>query len=164
MTALVSDTSVLIDLERSSLHDVVFTTGLSLAVPDLLYDRELRDYGGPDWLTMGLQVLSLSDQSTADAQSLAHTNRAVSVVDCSALVLAEHHGWTLLSGDRALRQLAEQRGIDCHGFLWVTDQLEGANVDAERLAQAIETIMNHRSCRLPRKECTLRIERLRAKR
>lgn len=160
MTALVSDTSVLIDLERADLDDAVFTAGLSLAVPDLLYDKELRDYGGPEWLARGLQVLSLDAQATADAQSLAHANRAVSMVDCSALVLAQHRGWTLLSGDRALRQLAGHHGIDCHGFLWVSDQLENANIDKIRLATAIEKIMNHRSCRLPRNECLLRIARL----
>lgn len=162
MTILVSDTSVLIDIERAELQDVVFTAGLSLAVPDLLYEKELREYGGPDWIARGLQVLALDEHAMATAQALAQQNGAVSLIDCSAFALAQHNGWTLLAGDRALRALAEQHGVDCHGFLWVSDQLEAANIDKLLLAVGIETLMNHRSCRLPKNECTLRIQRLRA--
>jgi len=36
---LVSDTSVLIDLERGGLLEAVFTLAHEFAVPDVLYDR-----------------------------------------------------------------------------------------------------------------------------
>ena len=41
MIILVSDTSVLIDLERGSLLELAFSCGLVMVVPDLLYTREL---------------------------------------------------------------------------------------------------------------------------
>ncbi len=46
MTILVSDTSVLIDLERGELIECAFKLSATFAVPDVLYERELRQYGG----------------------------------------------------------------------------------------------------------------------
>jgi hypothetical protein len=43
---LVSDTSVLIDLERGEFLDPCFKLPFVFAVPDLLYNRELADFGG----------------------------------------------------------------------------------------------------------------------
>ena len=59
MTILVSDTSVLIDLERGELISCAFKLSATFAVPDLLYERELRDYGGEDLVKFGLKVESL---------------------------------------------------------------------------------------------------------
>lgn len=41
MPVLVSDTSVLIDLERANLLEEMFLLPFEFAVPDLLYGREL---------------------------------------------------------------------------------------------------------------------------
>ena len=48
---LVSGTSVLIDLERGLFLEPIFRLPFKFAVPDLLYDRELKDHGGPYCLT-----------------------------------------------------------------------------------------------------------------
>ena len=48
MQVLVSDTSVLVDLERGSLLKASFSLPFQFAVPDLLYERELKNYVGED--------------------------------------------------------------------------------------------------------------------
>lgn len=48
MKILVSDTSVLIDLERGGFLDSCFKLPFAFAVLDLLYNRELAAYEGPD--------------------------------------------------------------------------------------------------------------------
>ena len=45
MKVLVSDTSILIDLERGSLLEICFRLPFQFAVPDLLYERELKTTG-----------------------------------------------------------------------------------------------------------------------
>ena len=50
----VSDTFVLTDLDRGSLLEAVFDQPLVFVVPDLLYERELRPYGGAPLLKRGL--------------------------------------------------------------------------------------------------------------
>ena len=46
MDVLVSDTSVVIDLERAEILDYVFALPYRFVVPDALYEQELKDYGG----------------------------------------------------------------------------------------------------------------------
>jgi hypothetical protein len=60
MTILVSDTSVLIDLERGELIASAFKLSATFAVPDVLYERELRDYGGEELVKLGLKVQCLT--------------------------------------------------------------------------------------------------------
>lgn len=59
MIILVSDTSVLIDLERGGLLEPAFSCGLPMVVPDLLYARELEADTGPFLRTLGLGVVAL---------------------------------------------------------------------------------------------------------
>ena len=59
MDVLVSDTSVVIDLERAELIGHVFTLPYRFVVPDALYENEIRDYGGERLVALGLQVRSL---------------------------------------------------------------------------------------------------------
>ena len=59
VNVLVSDTSVLIDLERGSLLETTFGLTFQLAVPDLLYHQELAEHGGPALIELGLRVEEL---------------------------------------------------------------------------------------------------------
>ncbi len=54
---LVSDTSVLIDLERGNLLEAIFALPHEFAVPDVLYDREMRGEWGDQLTGFGLRVL-----------------------------------------------------------------------------------------------------------
>ena len=58
MKVLVSDTSVLIDLDRGSLVEPAFRLPFAFAVPDLLYERELKTHGGMDYIRLGLCVVN----------------------------------------------------------------------------------------------------------
>jgi hypothetical protein len=65
MVVLVSDTSVLIDLERGNLLETAFACGLTMIVPDLLYRaarRPLADLGPSP-----LQAAVLGGQGPAEA-------------------------------------------------------------------------------------------------
>lgn len=60
MIILVSDTSVLIDLEREGLLEAAFSCGLTMVVPDLLYERELEAENGPYLRKLGRGVVALN--------------------------------------------------------------------------------------------------------
>ena len=70
MKVLVSDTSVIVDLERGALVDSCFRLPFEFAVPDLLYSRELEQYGGPDLVKLGLRVEELTAPELAAVQGL----------------------------------------------------------------------------------------------
>src|SRR5260370_20268912 len=106
MRVVVSDSSVLIDLERGALLQVTFRLPHTFAVPDLLYRRELEAYNGPELLAMGLQVLTLSDVGVTLARSYRVRQPRVSLPDAFALALARISGHTLLSAHSDIRILA----------------------------------------------------------
>lgn len=163
MTVLVSDSSVLIDLERGVLLKPAFQLGEELAVPDVLYERELRDYNGPELVAMGLRVMVLEPEGVLLATDYRLRRRAVSLPDSFALALARTGGHLLLTGDSALRSLAGEERVECHGVLWVLDRIETAGLlRPADLEAALSAITAHPRSRLPEHDVRERIIRYRA--
>jgi hypothetical protein len=156
---LVSDTSVLIDLERGNFLEATFRLSWEFAVPDLLYKRELRDHNGPELLRLGLRVEALTEDGVRIALSYRARSAALSLPDTFAITLAKIHGWVLLSGDAELRRLATEDRIPSHGVLWVLDQmLDERGASPELLLHGLTAISVHPRCRLPRAEIRNRLD------
>jgi hypothetical protein len=163
MKVLVSDTSVLVDLERGALVECCFRLPFEFAVPDLLYRRELEPYGGPELVKLGLRIEALTSQELSSVQALRGAHPKLSLPDAYAYTLASARQWTLLSGDGELRALAVARQVDCFGVLWLCDHLfDGKIIEASILISSLEVIAAHPRCRLPRAEITARLTRYRA--
>jgi hypothetical protein len=118
---LVSDTSVLIDLDRGEIIESAFQCGHQLAVPDVLYERELKPYNGKHLIKLGLKRIRLEGEGLQKAVEYQRRERRISLSDSLALVIAKQEGFTLLTGDAALRGLAELESVECHGILWLFD-------------------------------------------
>lgn len=150
---VVSDTSVLIDLERGSLLEAAFRLPFAFAVPDLLYERELRGNRGARLLELGLRVSELDGSGVEQALAYRRREPALSLPDCFALTLATRGDWTLLTGDAALRRLAQQVKVDCHGLLWLLDEMLVAHAATPATLHAgLLAISEHPRCRLPAAE------------
>ena len=162
MRVLVSDTSVLIDLERGSLLENCFLLPFQFAVPDLLYERELKKHGGDNLLRLGLRIEELDSTGVACALHYRRKQSLISLPDSFALALAARNTWTLLTGDGALRGLANEERVDCHGVLWLLDQMfEVSAASANELHAGLEAISTHPRCRLPKAEIRKRLRRWR---
>lgn len=158
MRVLVSDTSVLVDLERGSLLEASFRLPFEFAVPDLLYKNELKDYGGEDLIRLGLCIEELDGNGVTRALAYRQRAQALSVPDSFALALAQTNGWVLLTGDGLLRQLANDEAVQCHGVLWILDEINGAGAaTAKELHDGLTAISQHRRCRLPKAEIKRRL-------
>lgn len=158
MKVLVSDTSVLIDLERGSFLETSFRLPYEFVVPDLLYERELKDYGGDRLLKLGLRVEELDGDGITRALAYRQRRPSLSVPDCFALALAQANSWILLSGDGGLRELANDEHVDCHGVLWLLDRIhEVTAATVQELHAGLTTIGAHPRCRLPRTEIRKRL-------
>ena len=156
---LISDSSVLIDLERGELYEVAFRSSLELAVPDLLYDRELLNPNGEALKAMGLKVLSLEPEEVGFAQTTQRQRPRLSLPDCFALACARRPEHALLTGDAELRAFAESIRIECHGLLWLLDQLLAVGAATpSAMHAALEEIARHPRCRLPKQEIRKRLE------
>jgi len=162
MTILVSDTSVIIDLERGEFLETVFQLAVDFAVPDLLFHRELAGPLGNQLLALGLRVEELLPDEVQGATVLRRADATLSLPDTFAFALAQGRQWTLLTGDAGLRRTAEAHAIEVHGTLWVLDQLEAQQAcSLEVLAAGLTKTAEHPRCRLPKAEVTARLNRYR---
>ena len=163
MAVLVSDTSVIIDLDRGSLLDDLFRLPFEFAVPDLLYRRELQGDLGDRLRALGLRVEELTSAELARATVVGRERKVLSAPDTFAYALAEFRKWPLLTGDGGLRRLAEERQIAFHGVLWLCDRFEdGEHVTLAQLHAGLTAISTHPRCRLPAHEVAQRLDRYRA--
>ena len=150
MKVLVSDTSALVDLERGSLLDAAFRLPFEFVVPDLLYERELKGHGGERLLERGMRIAELDGDGVT--QALNYRRRWPA--------LAVRSRWILLTGDAELRRLADAERVDCHGVLWLMDEmLHVAGASVRQLHDGLEAISTHPRCRLPRGEVQARLTR-----
>ncbi len=158
MIILVSDTSVLIDLERGGLLEAAFTCGLTMVVPDLLYEKELAAENGPWLRQLGLGVVSLSPQELSLAQEVHNTRSALSLPDCFALSCATRDGYKLVTNDKALRSEALARLGKVFGLFWMLDQMAASGtVSTDILFNGLTQIAGHPRCRLPATEVRNRL-------
>lgn len=160
MPFLVSDTSVIIDLERGGLLEAAFRIDDVLVVPDLLFARELDVDFGERLHALGIVVETLNGAEVTRAARLGRAERRLSVADTFAFALAQGRQWTLLTGDGVLRAIAEAEGLRVHGVLWLIDRIEALGLcDLPTLHRCLSKIAAHRRCRLPRREIDLRLRR-----
>lgn len=157
MAILVSDTSILIDLEKGGLLEAVFSLGLTFVVPDYLYEFELANHNGPYLRQLGLGVSSLTPEENEVVQDLLASNKGLSYFDCSALVCALRDDHALLTGDKLLRNVARANKAELCGIFWLFDELEANGVAATTLYEALEIIWQDPKCRLPTDEVKRRL-------
>jgi predicted nucleic acid-binding protein len=159
---LVSDTSVLIDLERGGFLEAIFALPHQFAVPDVLYDHEMQGDWGEALVRLGLRVEEVSKEGLANALRYRQQRSSLSVPDSFALALAKERQWLLLTGDGQLRDLAGGEDVECHGVLWLLDLMEEAGTQGiQPLHDGLVAIAAHPRCRLPHREITIRMERYR---
>ena len=161
---VVSDTSVLIDLERGTLLEAAFRLPFAFAVPDLLYEQELKANNGVRLRELGLRISELDGDGVAAALTYRRREPALSAPDSFALALAVRSEWTLLTGDAALRKLAEELRVDCHGLLWLLDLMLSVQAATQgELHSGLLAISEHPRCRLPKAEVRKRLNHLEPK-
>ncbi len=158
MIILVSDTSILIDLERGGLLEAVFSCGMTLVVPDLLYERELANENGPYLKSLGLGVVSLSATEVALVQEVSKARPGLSLPDCFALSCATRPNHALVTGDKLLRKEALNRLDAVYGLLWLLDQMHASgHVPPANLVDGLTRIAQDPRARLPSDEVRKRL-------
>lgn len=167
MKIVIQDASVLIDLVDGGLLDPWFRLGFDLRTTSLVLreiSRKNQKLNLQSYVDdCRLQVESSSGEVLAEIATLhAGMSSRLSIEDVSALFFAAKLEGILLTGDRRLREHAEERGIETHGLLWVLDLIvaRGAllpGVAADRL----EKLLERGTTRLPHNECEIRIRKWR---
>jgi len=162
MALIISDANILIDFEHADLTPRLFQLELDLAVPDLLYHDELSRHHG-DLPALGLQLLELPPELIGQAYAYRSRYPKPSIYDLFALVLSLDRQCPLLTGDKALRQLAQNEGVDVFGTLWLMERLFDVRlVTIDEMELAYQTMLDNQS-RLPEREIGTQLRRLKAR-
>ena len=159
MALVVSDANVFIDLEAGGILAPLFRLPEAIAVPDVLFEEELRDRHA-HLRKLGLRVLVVERRGVERAAALALHYRKPSRNDLFALALAEQESCPLLTGDRFLRDAALAEGVTVHGTLWVTERMVEARVVPAARLRAAYARMREFGRRLPWGKVEALLERL----
>ncbi len=160
MRILISDSSALIDLRKGLILELFLKLPFEFVIPDALIESELLSFTKKEINSLRKQmtVATLDGQEVDKAQSIVSAAPALSMIDGFALVVAEKHpGCILLTGDRRMRLKAEENNIECHGVLWIIEELAKMHsISSKILLNTLKTWSDDPYVRLPRSE----IERL----
>ena len=159
-----SDTNIWIDffeikhVDHPFLLEHEFYLSAAAYEDELLKSEELRKA----LLAFGLRLADITDEEFSMAESYRRTYRKLSLYDAFALAIAKARSWTLLTGDQPLRTAAEHEGIECHGVIWVYDELlhhgKISSDDFRNAMQLLLAAVQEGRCRLPVNELIRRIE------
>ena len=122
MQIIVSDTSVIIDIENSNLTEAMFSLPCQFIVPDILFKEELAQQHS-HLIKLGLVQKSLDGELIQESIQLGLENKKLSSNDLFAFALARSKKCLLLTSDKALRDLAENYGVNVHGTLWLVKKM-----------------------------------------
>lgn len=155
----VSDANVLIDIEDGGLSNSMFSLpNTEFCVPDVLFEQELRK-NHSHLQDIGLCLCSLSGAFVAEVHALAQQHERVSRLDLFALQLAREKSALLLTGDRALCNVAARYQIECHGTIWLVERMVRHQVIQMAVARSAYGRMRAAGSRLPWEdaECRLKV-------
>jgi predicted nucleic acid-binding protein len=168
MRIIVNDTSCLIDLRKAGLLQATLLLPFQSQIALPLVHSELLDFTPAEFEDLqarGLEIVDLDPERVGRAFNFRAEYPSLSFNDCLSMSLAEGiEDATLLTGDRNLRTQAAAIGIEVHGVLWVSDQLEtGNHVAYQTLHDALQALRADPVVFLPNGEIDLRLRRLRQK-
>lgn len=153
MRIIVNDSSALIDLRKGGLLEFLVELPFEFVISDGILADELLSFKRSEiaFMRRRMNVVTLDGIEIQVVARLQRQHPALSLHDCSSLVIAQREsGCILLTGDRRLRVCAEAVPIECHGVLWVVEELTKAKLVSEKLLiKALEIWRDDSTVRLP---------------
>ena len=113
-----SDSNIWFDFNAPDRLGHPFRLGYALYISRAAFDEELLE-------PMSLRT-ALLEHGLQLALFYQQKHSRLSVHDSFALAIAKYRGWILLTGDKPLTKAAKEEGVECHGTIWVYDQLVAA--------------------------------------
>ena len=155
----------MIHLEKATLLNAVLALPYTFVMPDALFEDEWLGLAESDKKMLcdnGLEVRKLPGAAVTRAAAHFNRHKRLTLNDCFALALAQDiDDSVLLTGDSALRTVAERNGIEVHGVLWITDELESHSIVSPRkLYDALRLLHDDPLVFLPDDEVQRRIKHL----
>lgn len=167
MRIIVSDSSALIDLKKGRLLETFLRLPYEFIVSDAMLADELLSFTESEVAMMrrAMTVTTLDSGQMSRARQEQFRCPALTTYDCFAFILARDNvNSILLTGDRRMREKAHAEGIECHGVLWIIEEIEKARLaPGKTLLKALQIWRSDTVVRLPSVELGHLIARYRRK-
>jgi len=153
------DANIWIDLDNGGLLEAALDLPCELATPDVVVDAELGDELGGEIRQRGVRVLTTDEDQQREWQILRSKYAGAGDADLCGLLHARLLDTRLVTGDRHLREAAEQEGVAVSGVLWLLDEMVAAGVvNSHDAAHGLQAMLDC-GARLPDDECAERLLR-----
>jgi predicted nucleic acid-binding protein len=160
MIVLVNDAGILIDLLKADLIEPFFQLKYEFHVTDFAANEVQEDNVAQlDAFVDDRRLIkkTFDFEEPIKIQLLELQHKTLSIPDCSCLYWSKKLSAILLTGDAALRRIAEKHKISVHGLLWVFDELIKNRLISREIAYAKLKYILCVNPRLPVDECTKRL-------
>lgn len=167
MSRLVFDTSILIDLRKACSLQLLAKLPVELVTTNIVFD-ELKGFTSDqiNQLVSGnLRIVDLSPKLIDRLDDILENDcRGLSGADASLYVLAEDHSRSiLLTGDRDLRNFAQENGLEVHGTIWLFKQFIRAGIGTQaELRSGLQRLKDDSTVWLPNDNISELIEEINA--
>ena len=166
MRVIVSDTSCVIDLHKAALLEEFVALPYTVTIPLPLFVHEalsIDERTKNRLIELGLEVVNVAPAGVAKAMQYANQYPALQSNDCFALVVAEDSDQSLLlTGDKRLKTVATDHGVDAHGVLWATDEIyEHKLCDSKKLRDGLRVFRDDPLVFIPNGPIRSRLRRYR---
>jgi predicted nucleic acid-binding protein len=124
MKVAVKDANVFIDMELMGLFDLWASLGYeTLTTTMIVFELEAGEHSEA-LAYIGTDLITVIEPKATEVGMLRNAlGHSVSTQDASVLFIAIQNNALLLTGDRRLRMNAELLDVECHGSIWILDQL-----------------------------------------
>ncbi|MBR2261967.1 MAG: type II toxin-antitoxin system VapC family toxin [Paludibacteraceae bacterium] len=164
MDIVINDTNIFLDLYDVDLLDTFFQLPVQVHTVDFVVDeikQPAQQHVIQNLISRGALVVKSFSPKSLDELFLFHDlcRGNLTLTDASVIYYAQSiAGCRILTGDRQLRNRAEERGIIVSGILYVFDLLvEHRLISPPEAAQKLEDLFKINT-RLPKQEIETRIE------
>ncbi len=121
-----SDTNIWFDFESiGCLHHPFMLRNHTFFLSDLTFEEEIHNSTAIQnyVLSKQLKITSVTAEELVFVDKLSYKYMNLSFYDLVALSIAVNRNWILLTGDGNLRKAAIEEKIQCHGTIWIYDEL-----------------------------------------
>lgn len=165
MEIVVNDTNILIDLSNAGLLQHCKVLNLDFRTIDFVMeeisDKKQREAVDKIIEEGTLKVYSLDGimmRKVFEKIAIYKGKSNISHTDASVMVYAKENDCRLLTGDRKLRNTAENENVKVSGILYIIDELTG-KIDNKLLLKSLELLQQSNN-RLPQNLISERMEKL----
>lgn len=142
-TTLIADTSVLIDLDKTQLLGAIFTGHFRVVIPEPVWAEEVEpsyarfELAHFKLIQSSAEIRGMDSEMVWKVNDMAQRYKGLSKNDGFCIVMADSiEASVLLTGDKLLKESAEEYGINVHGVLWAYDQIRTLGICPPKVLRA----------------------------